>query len=168
MNRALKSVLFGIGWISILLCNGCGFHLRGLIDMPPWLTDVVIIVEKVHRDLGPDLKEQLEAYHIHVTKTPNQARYWLILEEDVEEKHITSVSSSTTPRQYQVTYTVQFKLQAANGKDIIPTSRVTATRLVTINSDRILGSNYEEGLLKEEMRHDAIIQIIDRLGHATP
>ena len=166
MTRSLKRLLLAIGWISILFCNGCGFHLRGVIDMPPWLNDIAIMVQKVHRDLGPDLKEQLEAYHIHVSKRPNQARYWLILEEDFEEKHITSVSSSTTPRQYQVTYTVQFKLEEANGKDIIPTSRVTATRLVTINSDRMLGSNYEEGLLKEEMRHDAIIQIIDRIGHA--
>jgi LPS-assembly lipoprotein len=166
VTRSLKVVVAALGWISILICNGCGFHLRGFIDMPNWLNEVAITVEKVHRDLGPDLQEQLEAYHIHVNKMPNHARYWLILEEDFEEKHITSVSSSTTPRQYQVTYTVQFKLQAANGKDIIPTSRVTATRLVTINSDRILGSNYEENLLKEEMRHDAIIQIIDRLGHA--
>ena len=162
----MKHVLRLTSWIALCLISACGFHLRGIVDMPPWLSDVAVIVEKAHRDLGPEIKEQLNAYHIQVTDKPNHARYWLIIEEDTEEKHITSVSSSTTPRQYQIIYTVQFKLQEANGKDIIPTNRVTATRLVTINSDRILGSNYEEGLLKQEMRHDAIIQIIDRLGHA--
>ncbi|MDP3561883.1 MAG: LPS assembly lipoprotein LptE [Legionellaceae bacterium] len=148
----------------IFFLSSCGFHLRGMIDMPTWLNNVAIIIEKGHRDLKPLLQEQLEAYHIRVTSDITHARYWLIIEQDSEQQHITSVSSSTTPRQYQMTYTVRYKLQEANGKTIIPPCNVVTTRQLTVNSNRILGSNDEEEILKKEMRQDAVIQILDRIG----
>lgn len=160
-----------LGKIIFLLCNllllGCGFHLRGFVSMPKGLREVAIIVESVNRDLAPMLKEQLNAYHIRVPEDPEDAQFWLILEQDKEEQHITAVSSSTTPRQYQMNYQITFKLQAANGKEIIPSTHVTTTRQITINSNRILGSSDEENTLKHEMRKDAVIQIMDHIGHQT-
>lgn len=157
--------------LNFLLCSlflmGCGFHLRGFVSMPKWLHDIAIVEESINRDLAPMLKEQLNAYHIRVAEDPEYAHYWLILEQDKEEQHITAISSSTTPRQYQMNYQVTFKLQAANGNEIIPSTHVTTTRQVTINSNRILGSSDEENTLKHEMRKEAVIQIMDRLGHLT-
>lgn len=151
--------------LAMLCLIGCGFHLRGFVTMPAGLYDVGIIIEAANRDLKPMLKDQLNAYHIVVPDDPHSAHYCLIIEEDKEEQHITSVSSSTTPRQYQMNYQVTFKFQAANGKEIIPSTQVTTTRQLTVNSNRILGSNFEENTLKHEMRKDAVIQIIDRIGH---
>ncbi|MCX7091171.1 MAG: LPS assembly lipoprotein LptE [Legionellales bacterium] len=152
-------------WLISLLLLGCGFHLRGLVSMPSNLHDVAIVVENVNRDLAPMLKEQLNAYHILVPDDPAYAHYWLILENDKDDQQITSVSSSTTRRQYQMTYQVAFKLQEAHGKEIIPSTLVTTTRQLTVNSNRMLGSSDEENTLKHEMRRDAVIQILDRIGH---
>ncbi|PJD93617.1 MAG: hypothetical protein CK424_02135 [Legionella sp.] len=170
---SLKEKVCSIQRFFLLLLLGfaitaCGFHLRGILSMPPWLSHVAIIIEAANRDLEPMLKDQLQAYHIQVSTDPTTARYWLIIEEDEEEQHITSVSSSTTPRQYQMTYRVKFKLQAAKGKEMMPSGTVTTTRQLTVNSDRILGSNDEENTLKREMRRDAVIQIMDRIGHYSP
>lgn len=163
----MQAVRFGriFPLLATLCLFGCGFHLRGFVTMPTGLHDVGIIIEAANRDLEPMLKDQLNAYHIVVPDDPQSAHYWLIIEEDKEEQHITSVSSSTTPRQYQMNYQVTFKFQAANGKEIIPSTNVTTTRQLTVNSNRILGSNFEENTLKHEMRKDAVIQIIDRIGH---
>ncbi len=154
-----------LAWLTCLFLLGCGFHLRGFVTMPSGLHDMAIIVENANRDLAPMLKEQLNAYHILVPDDPERAHYWLIIESDQEDQHITSVSSSTTPRQYQMTYQVTFKLEAASGKEIIPSTHVTTTRQLTVNSNRILGSSDEENTLKHEMRKDAVIQILDRIGH---
>ena len=154
--------------VFTLLISGCGFHLRGMIDVPPWLNNVSIIVQQAHRDLAPLLQKQLQAYNIHVNPDPTTAHYWLIIESDSAKQNITSVSSSTTPRQYQLIYTVRFKLLQANGEEIIPTAQISTTRQITINSDRILGSNEEEELSKAEMRRDAVIQIINRISRSLP
>lgn len=147
-----------------LLLSSCGFHLRGMMDMPRWLNHVAIIVEQGHRDLAPYLAEYIQSYNLIVDSSPAAAQYWIIIEHDSLKQQITSVSSSTTPRQYELIYTVQFKLVRAKGQEIIPTSAITVIRQATINSDRILGSNQEESLLLNEMRRDAAVQIMNKIG----
>jgi LPS-assembly lipoprotein len=139
-----------------------------MVDMPPWLNKVAVIAQQGHHDLAPWLQKQLAAYSIYVADNPTQADYWLIILSDTMQENISSVSSSTTPRQYQLTYTVWFKLQSASGQDIISPSQIIVTRQITINSDRILGSNDEEELQKSEMRRDAVIQIINRISRSAP
>lgn len=154
-------------WFFFLCLAGCGFHLRGNVDLPPWLNEVAIVSQGGSQDLDPLLRDQLQSYHINVPAEPALAKYWLIIQNESFQQQITSVSSSTTPRQYQLLYTVGFKLQKAHGRDVTPASVVTVTRQITINSDRILGSNQEESITKNEMRRDAIIQILYRLRDLT-
>lgn len=132
--------------------------------MPRWLNHVAIIVEQGHHDLAPYLVEYLRTYNLIVEASSDAAQYWIIVERDNLQEQITSVSSSTTPRQYELTYTVQFKLIKAKGREIMPTSTISVTRQATINSNRILGSNQEQALLVDEMRHEAAVQIMNRIS----
>lgn len=151
------------------LCfTGCGFHLRGMIDAPTWLNNVSIIIQEGHRDLLPLLKNQLNTYHILVNDSPSLATYWLIIESDTIQQNVTSISSSTNSRQYQLIYKVRFKLQSPNGVDILPSRIVSVTRQITTNNNRILGSNEEEAITKKEMRQEAVIQILNRLSRSSP
>jgi LPS-assembly lipoprotein len=161
--RSLRCILL----LPHILLLGCGFHLQAMGDMPRWFNNVAIINENVHQNLKPFLKERLSAYKINYCTRTSKADYWLILEEDKNSEHITSVSSSTTPRQYQMTYAVRYKLQKANGKEIIHSSNAVVTRQFTINSNRILGSDYEGDLLKKEMYKDAVTQILDHIANTS-
>lgn len=134
--------------------------------MPTWLNNIAIVVQEAHRDFEPLLNSQLKAYKINVCPDPTLADFWLIIEDDSFQQQVGSISSSTTPRQYQLFYTVRFKLQRAKGKEIMPSTRIIVTRQVTLNSERILGSTNEEDLTKNEMRREAAMQVIDRLSHA--
>ena len=157
-------------WIFIVflvLLNGCGFHLRGFSDMPGWLNNVAIIIENAHRDLGPTLKNQLEAYGIHVNSDPLHADYLLVIESDGIQQQVTNVAASTAPRQYLLIYDVQFSLLGAKKNLLIPPSHVAVTRQLTINNDRILGSNSEETLISTEMRREAAMKLINRLSRET-
>ena len=150
--------------LTLLALVGCGFHLRGMVDVPRWLNNVGIISPEGHRDLEPRLKEQLRSYNINVIAEPDLARYWLIIESDHFQQNISSISSSTTPRQYQLEYAVRFKLQRAKGGDVVSSNQIIISRHITINSDRILGSNDEESLQKNEMIRDAATQVLYRLS----
>lgn len=161
MNR--YKFLWSILAFAILL-SSCGFHLRGLVDMPRWLNHVSVIIEQAQRDIGPALSEYLRSYDITVESSPAQAKYWLIIQQDNLQEQIASVSSSATPRQYELTYTVTFKLVEAKGREIMPPSTISISRQVTINSNRILGSTQEEALLIKEMRREAATQIVYKIS----
>ncbi|MDX1836836.1 hypothetical protein DIZ81_04035 [Legionella taurinensis] len=148
----------------VSLLAACGFKLRGVAEMPRWLNHVAVVIQDAHRDLGPLLKEQLEAYNIVVVPNPAEAQYLLIVERDHNQQQLTSVSASTTPRQYQLVYTVRFSLVKRKGPVMIRSTQVGVSRQLTVNNDRILGSDFEESTLYNEMRRDAVMQILIRLN----
>ena len=151
------------------ILTACGFQLRGSETSPAWLKKgVAIVVEQASHNWEDLLQEPLEGSHIPVIDRPEKAPYWLMIHKEMLKQTITSVSSSTTPRQYQLTYTVWFSLQTEKGHVIIPTTSVFVTRPLTINNDRVLGSRNEGEKLKTEMQRDAALKIIEFLYQQSP
>ncbi|MFI4918275.1 MAG: LPS assembly lipoprotein LptE [Legionellales bacterium] len=149
--------------ISLLL-SACGFHLRGMIDVPKWLTNVAISSKSNDLEFVSMLKSTLEGYHIEVNPEPALAHYWLIINHVTYQRQIVSVGASTNPRQYQLTLSVGYMLQTRKGQIIKASRQVSVSRQLTVNNDRILGSNDEETILINEMRQEAVVQLINRLG----
>ena len=112
----------------------------------------------------PLLKEQLRAYKIRINPDPARADYILIIEQDSLQQKITSVSASTTPRQYQLLYSVVYSLVKRKAAPIVSSRLIAVTRQLTVNNNRILGSDSEESMITRDMREDAVMQIISRLG----
>ena len=160
--------LIRLRWQTLIIitfcCAGCGFHLRGDLELPAKLDHIAMIVHAAHREIAPLIREQLRAYHRDVVEDPAAAKYWLIIEADSLTQNITGISSSTTPRQYELIYTVEFKLQSVHASDSTGSQKIFVSRAFTANSDRILGSNDEQAHLTQEMRQNAAIMILDRLG----
>lgn len=148
-----------------LFLSACGFHLRGMIDIPTWINNVAIIAKDNDKELVSILTAQLEGYNIRVNNEPDLATYWLIINRVTLQQNIISVGASTNPRQYALTLTIEYMLQTRKGQILANLKRVRATRQLTINNDRILGSNDEQAILVAEMKQDAVIQIINQLSH---
>lgn len=150
--------------VLMLVTSACGFHLRGTLDVPLWLNNISIISKEDNKELASLLKAQLEGYKIQVNHEPSLAKYWLIINDSTYQQKIISIGASTNPRQYQLILSVEFMLKTRKGEIIKPPSQATATRQLTVNNDRILGSNDEETVLIKEMKQDIVIQIINRLS----
>lgn len=145
--------------------SACGFHLRGIINPPTWLTNISIVTESNEKQLISILKAQLESYHIEVNPDPALAKYWLVINKETLDRQIISVGASTNPRQYTLLLNIEFMLQTPKGKIIKTPKIIHVTRQITINNDRILGSTDEERIMVDEMKRDAVIQIINQLNH---
>jgi len=167
-SRCCRIKTSALLWIIGLSMCGCGFHLRGIIDLPPWLENVSIIIEQANRDLGPMLVHQLALYHVHVSPDPKQARYWIVIEKDQTDEQTASISSNTSTRQFQLVYTLWYRVQTASGEEIIAARAITINRQLTVNSNRVLGSNNEEDQIKLEMQKEAITQMLAQISHTNP
>ncbi len=149
-----------------LILSACGFHLRGNINIPPWLNNIAIIDNANNSGFRQRLTSQLEAYDINITPSAEQASYWIVIQYAGYQKQITSVGSGSNPRQYLLIYSVDFMLEDGKGKLILPLTHVSSTRQLTINNNRILGSDEEASLLIKEMQQDAALQLLNRINHA--
>lgn len=153
--------------ISLFL-SSCGFHLRGLVELPKWLENVYIADKVNDRDLITKLKVMLKSYKIRVNPDPSTATYWLIISKSVSHQQIISVGASTNPRQYQLILEVEYSLMLPKGVTLSENKVITVTRQLTINNNRILGSNEEETVLLDEMRQEAVAQLLNQLSRARP
>lgn len=149
--------------LAVFLC-ACGFHLRGMVDIPTWLEQVSVIAKEDNKELVNLLESQLDGYKIKVVDDPSQAKYWIIINYSTVKQQIISIGASTNPRQYQLIMTTNFSLKTRDGKVIKAPRNVFVSRQFTSNNDRILGSNEEEAILINEMRQDTVVQIINRLS----
>ena len=158
MTRFLLIVLM------LLTLSACGFHLRGTTFHDTGLNNVGIMLEKCSHEWEYLLKELLRNGRVNVVTDSRDIEYWIILRNEYTESNIVSISSSTSSRQYELVYHVEFSLQTVNSVPLIALTPIVVTRPLTINSDRILGSHDEEEQLKHAMRRDAAMQLLYRIS----
>jgi len=157
-----------ITFLCILL-SSCGFKLRGTEgDVVVHLKKGVTIVDRTSDAWLRILRPRLEAAGIPIIENPKKAPYKLTIHRQSLKQEITGVSSSTTPRLYQLTYTVTFSLKQTDGRTLIPAKKIVVTRPMTQNNDRVLGSRYEAEKIKNEMRLDAASSIMGYLYRKDP
>jgi LPS-assembly lipoprotein len=159
MRKLLLSVMM------TLLISSCGFHLRGMQNAPTWLHRVAILNHSNNQSIESALNIVLDAYEIDVVENPKLADYWIVIESAGDQKHITSVGSGSNPRQYQLIYHIDYRLEKANGKIIKANKHITVSRQLTVNNNSILGSNQEADLMVAEMRQDAALKLINQLTY---
>jgi LPS-assembly lipoprotein len=150
--------------LSSLLLTACGFRFHGTFALPVWFNKIAVVGLNTHSNLEQTISVMLKDRGIVLLKDINCASFILLLERDKVKQRLVNVSASTTPRQYELSYSVNFSLKNKAGETIMPTNKVIITRQITINNDRILGSNYETVTTLHEMRREAAIQIFNAIN----
>lgn len=159
---------FRMAWrfflIILLCCQGCGFHLRGFEPLSPQMQQVAIVSEQVDPDFVNMLRSTLHTNHVTTLTAPDHAHYLIVLEKDNMKQTLANVSASTTPRQYQLLYQLEFHITKRNGTMLLPSQMISVPRQVTINNDRILGSNFERHTIEREIRQSAANELLSRFN----
>lgn len=148
--------------LSCMLLFGCGFHLRGATEIPTWLAPIAISNHNVSQSMQRALSHMLSAYQLD-NPSGLKSKNHIVLEDDKLDKEIISVAASTAPRQYQLIYTLHYSLNGSKLKTKRHTIQVT--RQITINNDRILGSDAEEAVTIADMHREASGLLLNQLSH---
>ena len=150
------------GFFSAFLLASCGFHLRGIYQIPANEQPVFIEARPVDPALVSYLHKALFISHVRETTTPRQAHTILLLEQDSFTDSLNQVSASTTPRQYQINYLLSYQYYHPATPTRDP-QHLMIQRSVTLNNDHLLGSDFEKHTLQQEMEHEAIAQLLLRI-----
>ncbi|MCP3952964.1 MAG: hypothetical protein GY697_12220 [Desulfobacterales bacterium] len=145
---------------SSLLLAGCGFHLRGKIDVPDSLMRLHVKgtdVELVH-DVGKSLKFS----DIEIVAEGDSAAL-LDLSNTTYVKEVNGTTSSGIASSYKMTYTANYAVFDAEGEALQKDS-VKQSRTLSYDAANILVFEREEEFLKEEMRQELVNFIIRRMG----
>jgi len=163
-------ILFAV--CLVLTLSACGFHLRGSNGsfMLPFATMNIGLPDS--SPLAIDLKRYIRAIgSTEIVDTREAADATLEVLADPEKtrtKSILSLNSNGRVREYQLGYSIQFRVVDKAGNVLLGLTTIALNRPITFNESQVLAKETEEAQLYRDMRNDLVQQIMRRLAAIKP
>ena len=147
-----------------LFLSACGFHLRGYQSLPPQLKLITIQAPNLYDPLVLQLEQNLVASGVTIAKPPVTAPVTLRILGILFNQQTVNISANTFVKTYNLRYRISFELENIEGNVIYGPKTVTTAASYVANDTQILGDNNLLNMQKENMRRQAISQILNRLN----
>ena len=160
MNRARNLIVFIPLLAAAILLAGCGFKLRGALDLPEDIRTVHVTAPSELRD---NLLVLLESDGIGASTSITDADASITVSSEQFSRRVLSIDPATgKEREIELAYTFAFRVSRGDSPTVIENGRINLLRSYVFNSDSVIGSSNEEDLLRKEMRRDAARQLMRR------
>jgi LPS-assembly lipoprotein len=161
-REARRAVAAALLLACVILAGGCGFKLAGQADMP---FESLYVSAPDYSSFGAEFKRYVESgSKTRLTKRPQDAQAVLEILGETREKQILSLTSAGRVAEYLLRYRVSFRLRDNANHDWIPPSEIALQRDLTYDDDATLAKESEEQFLYQDMKSDAIEQLLRRLS----
>lgn len=162
INMHMKIKFLMLISFIVLLMAGCGFKLRGSIDLPYKLA---YVSGTMSADLRQNLVRSIEVgTNVKITPNPRQADLLIDILQDQTSKQILSYNGAGQITAYRIVALIKFRVLDALGNEIIPESDVFMTRDMDFSISTVLASENLEQELVASMRMDLTNQILRRIS----
>lgn len=148
-------------WLSLLsiALSACGFHLRGQYTLPPLLQPVAVV------STVPTLQDRVSAgiQRMGVTVAAD-APIQVHITRELVTRQTGTVDRLARAAEYTLLYELNFQLKYASGVPAQPERSIRLRRTYQFDNTRIVGKFDEEETLKEDMRQQAVAQLLTQLA----
>ena len=162
---SLSRPAFRVATVLLLsLLAGCGFHLRNALLLPADLGPVRIVASDMEGVLAQGLRQSLDRAGADVVDGHDG--------EEVATLRIVSERWANTPisidqfgrsQEFTLRYAVIFKLQRADGTDLVPQQAIELSRDYISVPTRSAGTEDEREILGKELRREMVSAVVRRI-----
>jgi len=160
----LKKLLFIFLGTILLSLSGCGFHLQGAMKLAPPFQKLYLQTNDPYGQLSRKLQQYLKMSNVQMVTNPNDAQVILVILQDDTLKNLLSVNGTQQTRSYNIEVRVTFAVTDNKGRILILPQALTESRVITVQSNQVLGSSNEASLLYQHMRNSLAYAIMNRLA----
>lgn len=161
-----KALQTGLRWwalaISFLMVAGCGFHLRGNIEVPEALKTVYLSSENPVSGLTKRVRQSMRASGVTLAENSTQSPYTLYLHDERMEKRSISVDSIAAAAEFQLRQFASYEIRDSENRLLIGPLEVISERNFQNDINNVVGKRDEERLIREEMQVHLAAQIMRR------
>ncbi len=146
----------------ILQLGACGFSPVAPAQIP---FENLYVAAPDYSSFGAQFKRYVESFsRSRLANAPRQADAILEILDETQQKQILSLSAAGRVQEYLLRYRIAFRVRDANGKELLPADEITLERDFIYDDDAALAKENEELFLYQDMRQDAIQQLVRRLS----
>lgn len=146
--------------------SGCGFHLRGQIDLPERAK--VVYLEGVDRGqpFSQQLTELLGFAGGRVTNDRNEAGSVLHVIHSRHERRQISLSRAGKANAFDLIYRMEYEVVTPKGEILVPPQELEIIRQYFVDLRFALGQGEQESQFRMEMEQEAAQALLLRLRYA--
>lgn len=131
----------------------CGLRLQGREARPQAFASVYVEAQDLQSDFVQALSRSLAASGVRVERDKARAEAVVRISHDEVKEHVLSVSARNIPREYEITYRVQFSVQKGAAELLAP-QEASLTRDFTFDETILLAKEREQRLLEDALARD--------------
>jgi len=148
--------------LALALLSGCGFHLRGMINLPESLK--TIYVQSSDVPLRDVLADALELSGANVVAGATAGSAVLTITKSEYDQEIRTIDERGKSTGYVLIHRVEFNLRDKDGAFLLNQRQVSARRDFNFDPEQLLANVGEQELLKDEMRRDITQNILQQIA----
>jgi LPS-assembly lipoprotein len=146
-----------------LAVAGCGFHLKGAIELPAEVKSVFVATGDLLSPFAVELGRALEGSGATRAASAEAASVVVRVAKDRTGRRVLSVSARNTPQEYQVYYQVTYSIERG-GTQAVPPQEIELSRSYSFSEPDLLAKEREETILREAMARDLADLVVRRIA----
>jgi LPS-assembly lipoprotein len=151
--------------LMVILSGGCGFKP---VAPPAVPFHNLYVVAPDYSSFGAQFKRYVESYgKTRLAPTPEAAEAVLEILNETREKQILSLTTAGRVSEFLLRYQVTFVVRDRSRRELVSASTIALERDLTYSDEAALGKENEEAFLYDDMRNEAIRQMLSRLSAAS-
>jgi len=147
---------------SLALLSACGFQLRGSAQLPPEMSQTQLIIADEYSAVARQVRVLLEQSGVHFVAA-DKATAILEIPSNQVVTEVLTIGDKARVREYRISHTLQFRLLAADGHEIIPLQTIRQVRDVSFDEQRILALSREQEYVKQDLASTISRLLVSRL-----
>lgn len=148
--------------LTATLMQGCGFHLRGKVNLPPSLSEPY--VSSTDADLKAQVEDMLRFSGSKPMTGPNGATAVIKLFDVQYQRLVRTVDARGKATSYVLSYKASYSATDNAGKALVAPQSVSEQRDYNFSASEVLAKEGEETFLRQDMERDAAQQIVRQLA----
>lgn len=134
---------------ALMFFSGCGYHLRGSIDVPESLKHVYVFGAST--SLHTEMEEILKASKAKLTASPNDAGVVIkVLKEELTNR-VLSIGSTGKSSESELNYYLRFQFYDSKENPLMDEQTIELAREYFNDQTAVLAKSNEEQLIRKEI-----------------
>ena len=146
-----------------LLLSACGWRLRGSLELPDSVSHISLQGVARYSELGIAIHSAFDGTNSKLVSDPGQAKAMLTILSNRADRRVIATDGSGRASEYEVAYTLQFKLTDRAGAELIGEQTIRAKREYRFDPSNVLASDSELARLEKEMIRTGVQQMLRRI-----
>jgi LPS-assembly lipoprotein len=155
-----------IALIALSALSGCGFHVRGELQLPPTMQRVNVQIADPFSPLKRDLEAALLRSGAKLENNPGDGIADITITAVSLAPIVRSVGSNAYVNEFSMVYHVEMQVIDSAGKILMPREVIEHSREFTFDQTQAIGTAAEQDEIKKEMEREMVQTLLRKIEAA--